>query len=84
MDKSRKKLLEIDKKIIRLLGERMKISEEIGKIKRQSKIELNQLNYWKETEMLRNDWANEQNVELSFIKKLFNAIRKESLRVQKK
>ncbi|NUM31122.1 MAG: chorismate mutase [Bacteroidetes bacterium] len=84
MEKSRKKLLKIDKKIIQLLGDRMKISQEIGNYKKQNKIEHKQTKYWKETEIIRNNWATEQNVEQNFIKKLFNAIRRESLRIQKK
>lgn len=84
LENNRKKLLEIDKKIIELLGKRFIISKEIGKIKINKNIEPLQTEYWNYTEEIRQILANENNVNPKLVNKLFNLIRKESLKEQKK
>lgn len=83
MEKNRKKLLAIDKKIIELLAKRQQISKKIGEIKLKNNIDPLQNNYWQQTEEIRKNWASEKQINENFVKNLFNMIRKESLKIQK-
>lgn len=78
----RKKIDEIDEKIIHLLSTRMKIAEAIGEYKREKNITILQVERWKEIMKTRSEWAKELNLSEEFTLKYLEQIHKESIRTQ--
>ncbi|MCL5410925.1 MAG: chorismate mutase [Patescibacteria group bacterium] len=80
----RKKIDEIDFRIIELLAQRMKIVEEIGGWKRENKISFfDQERYAKMIEC-RVAFAQELGLDEDFVKNIFQIIHKASLECEKK
>ena len=82
LNKYRKKLLSIDSELIWLLGQRMKISGNIGKWKFINEIGIEQIDYWDESSLKRNKIAESLNLNSGFIEELFLIIQKESIKIQ--
>lgn len=81
--KQRKKLSEIDAKLIRLLANRMKLTLKIGKLKFQNSLGIEQMDFWNESSINRNKIAESCKLRKSFIEELFLLIHKESIKNQK-
>jgi chorismate mutase len=79
----RKKLIKIDKELIRLLGERMELSSEIGKLKFEHGLDIEQIDFWNESSVNRREISDSFNLSTSFIEELFLLIQKESIRIQR-
>lgn len=82
MEKLRKKIVNVDKKIISLIGKRMKIVRDIGKIKKAAQMPIQDK---KREELLRSmycDIAGEYGLSPEFINKLLDAIFEEGRKVQ--
>ncbi len=80
----RAKIDVIDNKLIEVMGNRMKISDEIGKLKKQNNVAILQTKRWNEIlgKMILQGEENELSEE--FILKLYKAIHQESINHQKK
>lgn len=79
----RKKLEQIDKKIILLLNERMAVSHEIGKLKLQNQIEPKQNEFWKLSSAKRMELVLKTALDPDFVEKIYKLIRVQSLKRQK-
>ncbi len=84
MAKMRTQIDEIDRKILEVLGSRMKIAEQIGDLKKGKNVAILQNKRW--TEILDKMIAigNEKNLSKEFIMSLFKAIHQESINHQEK
>ncbi len=80
----RKSIDEIDQEIIQLLGERMKIAEEIGAFKKEKGITIFSLPRWKEILESRQDLGEQSGLTLRFLKTYLEAIHAESIRHQER
>jgi chorismate mutase len=78
----RSKIDDIDDEIIRLIGSRMDVAEEIGCYKRDNDISVLQLKRWKEIKSTRSELADKLNLNSSFMDKFLEQIHKESIRKQ--
>ena len=78
----RSKIDDIDEEIIRLIGARMEVAEEIGYYKRNNDISVLQLKRWKEIKLTRGELADKLNLNSSFMDKFLEQIHKESIRKQ--
>ena len=78
----RKEIDEIDNKLIELLSERMKVSNKIAQIKKESNISVLQMNRWNKLLFDRMEYAKNIGVSESFIKEIFELIHKESVKLQ--
>jgi len=78
----RSKIDDIDEEIIRLIGARMKVAEEIGDYKRKNDLTVLQLKRWKEILETRGDLASKLNLSPDFVSKYLEQIHKESIRKQ--
>lgn len=78
----RSKIDEIDDEIIRLIGARMDVAEEIGEYKRDKDITVLQLQRWKEILETRGQLAAKLNLSADFVEKYLEHIHKESIRKQ--
>jgi chorismate mutase len=79
----RNKLIEIDRELIRLLGERMELSSEIGKLKSEHGLDIEQIDFWNESSINRKEVSESCNLCTDFIEELFLLIQKESIRIQR-
>jgi chorismate mutase len=73
----------IDEQLIVLLSERMVISREIGRIKAQEGLEVEQIPIWKETCETRERLAEHYGLDKNFVKQLFDVIHQQSINEQK-
>lgn len=71
-----------DEEIIRLLQERMRISEKIGKFKRDQNAVILQSNRWEELLKINLEKAIKANLSQDFSNELFKLIHQESIRIQ--
>lgn len=78
----RKKINEIDKNIIELIGKRMQIAEEIGSYKKEHGITILQPERWKEIQRAQTKDGTASGLSLKFIEKYLEAIHQESIRHQ--
>ena len=78
----RKEIDLIDKKMLEFLIKRMKISEEIGKYKKEKNITILQLSRWKEIIKTRVDFGKKIGLSSDFIKKILQLVHKESIKQQ--
>lgn len=78
----RKKIDQIDEKIIELLAQRMKIAEAIGEYKKEKNITILQVDRWKDIMKTRSEWAKELNLSEEFTMKYLEQLHKESIRTQ--
>lgn len=80
----RDKVHTIDDRIFELLGERMRLSEEVGKIKHQNNITILQQGHW--SRLINERLSDGQKLNLSphFVRQFMDAIHQESIRHQTK
>lgn len=78
----RKQFEDIDKSILILLGIRIKLSSEIGKLKKDNHIDVTQLNVWKHQMENRVKENEKFKIDSDFMDKIFNLIHEESIRIQ--
>lgn len=79
----RKELLQCDKKLIGALKKRFSITQKIGDLKRQQKMEVIQSNFWKKSSQKRQKWATKEKLDKAMVKAIFDQIHKYSLLQQK-
>lgn len=72
----------LDDRLFDLLSERMKVSEEIGRLKRENNITILQQEHWKNVIGRRLNESAEHNLTPKFVRKLMDAIHQESIRHQ--
>lgn len=79
LEKFRLRIDEYDSKLIQVLGERMRIADEIGALKKENNVSVLQSNRWKQVlENMRSEGLPED-LSDEFILKLFRAIHQESI-----
>jgi chorismate mutase len=72
----------IDEDILHLIANRLSVSEEIGRYKKEHQITILQVDRWKEIVQTRTEWANELGLTPDFIEKYLEQLHKESIRRQ--
>lgn len=82
LGKHRTLISDLDFQLIQLLAQRMKISGQIGTIKKQNNIAIFQPDRWKVITEYANQKAAETGMSQEFIEKVFKAIHEESIEVQ--
>jgi len=75
---------EYDSKLVRLLGERMRIADEIGNLKKENNVSVLQANRWKQVLEKMKAEGLPENLGEEFILNLFRAIHQESITHQEK
>jgi chorismate mutase len=78
----RKDIDKLDDNIIKILGDRMKIVEQIGNYKRDNKVTILQVNRWEEIIEKRGNLAKALKLDADFTVKLLELIHTESIRKQ--
>lgn len=84
MDSYRREIRALDHQIIEMLGDRMKIADEIGKLKKKKNVAILQSNIWTKTMERMMIEGGENGLSENFIEKMFKAIHEESINHQKK
>ena len=84
MDSYRREIRSLDQQIIEMLGDRMKIADEIGALKKKKNVAILQSNVWTKTMQRMMQEGKENGLSESFIEKMFKAIHEESIQHQKK
>lgn len=79
----RKELLQYDKKLIGVLKKRFAITQKIGDLKRQHKIEVKQNDFWKKSTAKRDKWAAKEKLNKKMVQAIFDQIHQYSLEQQK-
>lgn len=82
LEQYRTLISDIDFQLINLLSDRMKISKQIGEIKRENNIAIFQPERWKVINEYAMKKAEEVDVSQQFVEKLFKVIHEESIEVQ--
>lgn len=82
MERHRTLISDLDFQLIELLSQRMKISEKIGKLKKENNIAIFQPERWKFITEYANQKASETGMTPEFVEKIFKAIHEESVDVQ--
>lgn len=82
IDQIRGKVGLIDDHIFDLLSERMRLSDEVGKLKRENNITILQQAHWTKLIASRLEKSGEYNLSESFVRKIMDAIHQESIRHQ--
>ena len=80
----REKLLSLDSELIRLLAERMNLSSEIGKLKFENQLNIEQNDFWSESSLKRKELSLQYQLNPDFTEELFSLIHKESINIQEK
>jgi chorismate mutase len=83
IDKTRRKIDDIDFRLMELLGERMEISRMIGREKKKNKISILQPIRWKHIVESRTEAGEKMNLSRAFTFDLFQKIHRESIRNQR-
>lgn len=83
LKKLRKKIDKIDKKIISLLSDRMKVSQNIGLIKKENSIDIIQNNRWKNITDNIEKMSIDKELNPVFVSEIYELIHKESINNQK-
>ncbi len=78
----RSKIDVLDDELLRILSDRMKLSEEIGKYKKAHNISILQPGRWNEIIEKSEQKAKKTNLSLSFVSELFRAVHQESINHQ--
>ena len=84
LDKLRMRIDEYDTKLIQVLGKRMRIADEIGRLKKENNVAVLQNLRWKQVLEKMTAEGLSENLEEEFILKLFRAIHQESIVHQEK
>ena len=80
----RTKIDVVDHKLLEILGKRMKISDEIGKLKKDNNVAILQTRRWNEILGKMILEGEEQNLSEEFVLRIYKAIHQESINHQKK
>ena len=72
----------LDKDIIHLLGDRMRLAEKMGLYKKEKNLTIFSLNRWKEILESRQQWGEDDGLSLRFLKTYLEALHAESIRHQ--
>jgi chorismate mutase len=78
----RDKVATLDDRIFDILSERMNLSEQVGKLKRENNITILQQEHWKKVIGSRLEKSNEFGLTQTFVRQLMDAIHQESIRHQ--
>ena len=84
LENLREKIDDADSQILDILGNRMKISDEIGKIKKKQNVAILQSERWKDILKKMISEGKEKGLSEDFILKIFKAIHQESINHQEK
>lgn len=84
IDKLRLHIDEFDSKLIQALGQRMRIADEIGLLKKENNVAVLQSSRWKQVLERMNAEGLPENLSREFILKLFRAVHEESIMHQEK
>lgn len=84
LEQLRERIDEIDNEIMQKLASRMKVSEKIGKYKRENNVTILQLNRWDEISSSRLTMAKAMGLNDEFTQNLLSLIHQESIQVQNK
>jgi chorismate mutase len=82
ISKIRNQVSSVDDRLFDLLSERMRMSEEVGRLKRENNITILQQEHWSKVIGVRLDGSEEYNLSQRFVRKLMDAIHQESIRHQ--
>ena len=82
IEEMRSKLGDMDNRLFDLLAERMLLSEEVGKLKRENNITILQQEHWQQVINHRMEKSDEYNLTQVFVRRLMDAIHQESIRHQ--
>lgn len=82
IEKERTKIDQIDKEVVDLLSERMKVAMNIGAIKKENKIEVTQPSRWNTVKDALRKRAIEKGVDPEMIVKMYEMFYQESVRKQ--
>lgn len=80
----REQIDQLDDQIMQIMASRMKISEQIGNYKRDSKVTILQVNRWEEIVQTRIAQGNAMGLENEFINNLLKLVHHESIQVQQR
>ncbi|MBP7967043.1 chorismate mutase [Candidatus Woesebacteria bacterium] len=84
LDKYRKQIDDIDRQLITLLHERMVVVENVGVFKKINKIEPLDEARWQEVLYTRLEWAKKLQISEKLIKRIWEIIHTEALRIEKR
>ncbi len=84
LDKYRKQIDDIDRQLITLLHERMVVVENVGVFKKINKIEPLDEARWQEVLSTRLEWAKKLQISEKLIKRIWEIIHTEALRIEKR
>ena len=82
MQQWRQEMDALDKDIIHLLGDRMRLAEQMGLYKKEKNLTIFSLNRWKEILESRQQWGEDDGLSLRFLKTYLEALHAESIRHQ--
>ena len=82
MQQWRQEMDALDKDIIHLLGDRMRLAEKMGLYKKEKNLTIFSLNRWKEILESRQQWGEDDGLSLRFLKTYLEALHAESIRHQ--
>lgn len=84
IDNIRDQVRSLDDRLFDLLSERMKLSEDVGQLKRENNITILQEDHWRKIINSRLDESDRFNLTEPFVRKIMDAIHQESIRHQVK
>jgi len=84
LEESRARIDELDSELISILAQRMELSREIGRIKKEKNVAIVQTNRWDKVLDKAFAQAQARNLDKEFVGKLFNAIHEASINEQNK
>jgi chorismate mutase len=79
----RKQIDKIDRKLIELLAKRFRIVGEIGQLKRDVGLPPLDKKRWQQVLKTRMEWGEKQGISSILIKKIYQLIHKEALKIEK-
>ncbi|MDX2359985.1 MAG: chorismate mutase [Crocinitomicaceae bacterium] len=82
IDDIRLKVGSLDDRMFEILSERMQLSEEVGRLKRENNITILQQEHWRNIISSRLENSDDLNLTEKFVRKLMDAIHQESIRHQ--
>lgn len=74
---------ELDKNLLILLSARVQLSKKIARLKKQYKLDIEQLDVWQERFDSRLKESEQLQIDKTYLKNVFDLIHQESIRIQK-
>lgn len=74
---------ELDKNLLILLAARVQLSKKIARLKKQNNLDIEQPAVWKERFDSRLKESEELQIDITYLKNIFDLIHQESIRIQK-